>query len=224
MVALHHPRNPTALTLTLTLTLTLALGVLISPPVINAAEPLGMYAGGAIGQARIDTGNLEGASPSGGVFSFGTYTEDHSAYKLIVGFRPLSLIGAEIAYMDFGHPGRSFSPGSTTSADVKMSGAAAFGMLYLPVPVVSVYAKAGLARLQATSNVSLFLPGVGTCQVNNPNCAWFSRRSSATNTSLAAGAGAQVKLGAWALRAEYERFNVAGGNPGLASLAATWTF
>jgi len=72
--------------------------------------------------------------------------------------------------------------------------------------------------------VSLFLPGVGTCQVNNPNCAWFSRRSSATNTSLAAGAGAQVKLGAWALRAEYERFNVAGGNPGLASLAATWTF
>ncbi|TLZ54440.1 MAG: hypothetical protein E6K22_05280 [Gammaproteobacteria bacterium] len=59
--------------------------------------------------------------------------------------------------MDFGHPGKSFSPGSTTtSADVKMSGAAAFGMLYLPVPVVSVYAKAGLARLQATSNVSLF--------------------------------------------------------------------
>src|SRR5207244_2874055 len=143
MVALHHPRNLAALTL--------ALGVLISPPVINAAEPLGMYAGGAIGQARIDTGNLEGASPSGGVFSFGTYTEDHSAYKLIVGFRPLSLIGAEIAYMDFGHPGRSFSPGGTTSADVKMSGAAAFGMLYLPVPVVSVYAKAGLARLQATS-------------------------------------------------------------------------
>ena len=181
MVALHHPRNLAALTL--------ALGVLISPPVINAAEPLGMYAGGAIGQARIDTGNLEGASPSGGVFSFGTYTEDHSAYKLIVGFRPLSLIGAEIAYMDFGHPGRSFSPGSTTSADVKMSGAAAFGMLYLPVPVVSVYAKAGLARLQATSNVSLFLPGVGTCPINNPNCAWFSQRSSATNTSLAPGAG-----------------------------------
>ena len=91
--------------------------------------------------------------------------------------------------MDFGHPGRSFSPGSTTSADVKMSGAAAFGMLYLPVPVVSVYAKAGLARLQATSNVSLFLPGVGTCPINNPNCAWFSQRSSATNTSLAPGAG-----------------------------------
>ncbi|TLZ45978.1 MAG: hypothetical protein E6K32_02165, partial [Gammaproteobacteria bacterium] len=93
MVALHHPRNLAALALAL------ALGVLISPPVINAAEPLGMYAGGAIGQARIDTGNLEGASPGGGVFSFGTYTEDHSAYKLIVGFRPLSLIGAEIAYM-----------------------------------------------------------------------------------------------------------------------------
>jgi opacity protein-like surface antigen len=220
MVALHHLRNRTALAIAL------ALGSLIGSPVITGAEPLGLYAGGAIGQARIDTGNLEGASPSGGVFSFGTYTENHSAYKLIAGFRPLSLIGAEIAYMDFGHPDRSFSPpGSTTaSADVKMSGAAAFGMLYLPVPVVSVYAKAGLARLQATSNVALFLPGVGTCTINNPNCAWFSRRNSVTNTGLAAGAGAQLKLGAWALRAEYERFNVAGGNPGLASLAATWTF
>jgi opacity protein-like surface antigen len=117
------------------------------------------------------------------------------------------------------------APGSTTaSADVKMSGAAAFGMLYLPVPVVSLYAKAGLARLQTTSNVALFLPGVGTCTINNPNCAWFSRRNSVTNAGLAAGAGAQLKLGAWALRAEYERFNVAGGNPGLASLATTWTF
>jgi opacity protein-like surface antigen len=105
-----------------------------------------MYAGAAIGQARIDTGS----------------------------FSP---------------------PGSTTaSADVKMSGAAAFGMLYLPVPV------------------------------NNPNCGWFTRRNSVTNTSVAAGAGAQFKLGAWALRAEYERFNVASGNPGLASLAATLTF
>jgi hypothetical protein len=52
------------------------------------------------------------------------------------------------------------------------------------------------------------------------------RVDSVTNTSLAAGAGAQLELGAWALRAEYERFNVAGGNPGLAGLAglaATWS-
>jgi hypothetical protein len=140
MVALRHRRNLTGLAL--------VLGTLIGPPVINAAEPLGLYAGGAIGRARVDTGNLEGASPSGGVFSFGTYTENHSA---------------------------------------------------------------------------LALPGVGTCAINNPNCAWFTRRDSVTNTRVAARAGAQFKLGAWALRAEYERFNVAGGNPGLASLAATWT-
>src|SRR5207237_9244146 len=94
IVALHHPRNLAALTLTL------ALGVLISPPVINAAEPLGMYAGGAIGQARIDTGNLEGASPSGGVFSFGPYPEAHPAYTLIVALRPLSHIGPEITTRD----------------------------------------------------------------------------------------------------------------------------
>ena len=36
--------------------------------------------------------------------------------------------------------------------------------------------------------------------------------------------GAQFKLGAWAVHAEYERFNAAGGNPNLVSLGVTWTF
>ena len=57
---------------------------------------------------------------------------------------------------------------------------------------------------------------------NNPNCALF--RLDRTNTSFAAGAGAQYKLGAFAVRAEYERFNAAGGNPSLISLGFTWTF
>jgi len=45
-----------------------------------------------------------------------------------------------------------------------------------------------------------------------------------TNTGFAAGAGAQFKLGSWAVRAEYERFNAAGANPSLVSLGVTWTF
>jgi len=44
-----------------------------------------------------------------GAFNFGTSTENHTAYKLIAGVRAISLIGAEIAYMDLGHPGKSFS-------------------------------------------------------------------------------------------------------------------
>ncbi len=217
MDGMHHRRDLTPLGFALRLFIGTA-------PVANAADLLGVYVGGAVGQARIDTGNLQAATVAG-AFNFGTFNENHTAYKLIGGVRAISLIGAEIEYMDFGHPGKSFSlAGVTTSADVKMSGTAAYGMLYLPVPVVNVYVKAGLARLQATSNVSVILPGVGTCPVSVPNCALFSQRNSATNTSFAAGAGAQVKLGAWALRAEYERFSAAGGNPALTSLAVAWTF
>ena len=38
------------------------------------------------------------------------------------------------------------------------------------------------------------------------------------------GAGAQVKLGPFALRGEYERFDAAGAHPSLWTIGATWTF
>jgi opacity protein-like surface antigen len=116
------------------------------------------------------------------------------------------------------------SAGVVGSADVRMKGSAAFGILYLPVPVVDVYLKGGLARIQTSANVTGVLLGVGTCVVGFPDCARFARHNSATDTHFAAGAGAQFKLGSWALRAEYERFSAAGENPGLATLGVTWTF
>jgi hypothetical protein len=45
-----------------------------------------------------------------------------------------------------------------------------------------------------------------------------------SDTSFAAGVGAQVKFGSLALRAEYERFDAAGENPSLVSLGLTWSF
>ncbi|HYL70705.1 MAG TPA: outer membrane beta-barrel protein [Candidatus Dormibacteraeota bacterium] len=189
------------------------------------AELLGPYVGGAVGQARVATGEQSVAIPSG-TLSAGSFAENHSAFKVMAGVRVLSLVGAEIEYFDFGHPERAFSSsGVIASTDVKMTGAAAFGMLYLlPVPILDLYVKAGVARLQANSNVTGVLPGVGTCPVTAPNCAVFSQRFSATTTSAAGGAGVQLKVGKWAVHAEYERFNAAGANPGLASVGVRWTF
>lgn len=45
-----------------------------------------------------------------------------------------------------------------------------------------------------------------------------------TNTGFAGGAGTQFKIGSFAVRGEYERFNAAGGNPSLLSLGITWRF
>jgi opacity protein-like surface antigen len=176
--------------------------LLLQLPEARAADPLGLYLGGAFGQARVDT-SLPNAEQ---------FREDHSAFKIMAGLRPIPMLGAELEYVDFGHPGRFNGIGGS---DVSMKGAAAFGMFYLPVPLVDVYAKGGLARLQSTANVNPCLMCL------NP-VAFPPRRS--TNTSWTGAAGVQFKLGSVAVRGEYERFNAAGGNPHLLSLGVTWSF
>jgi hypothetical protein len=44
------------------------------------------------------------------------------------------------------------------------------------------------------------------------------------STDFAYGAGVQGRIGSLAIRAEYERIIVAGGNPDILSLGATWKF
>jgi opacity protein-like surface antigen len=209
------------------MSLGLAAGLaLVSTPPAKAGDPgLGAYMGGAIGEAWVETGDrtLSGTS-------IAAFKENHTAYELMAGVRPISLLGAEIAYVEFGHPhqtrpvGDAISADVSLSADVRMKGAAAFGVLYLPVRVVDVYVKAGLSRIQTTANVAGVRAGVATCAFNAPDCALFRAHGSTTDTHFAAGAGAQLELGSWALRAEYERFDAAGGNPGLATVGVTWTF
>ena len=172
----------------------------------RADDVLGLYVGASAGQSQVEAT----------VPNIGGFEQNHSAYKLIVGIRPISAFGAEVSYVDLGHP----SGGGAAASNVSQSGADAFAVVYLPVPVVDVFVKAGLARLQTTVNG--INPGVGTCTTTDPNCALF--RLEHTESSFAAGAGAQVKFGSLAVRAEYERFSAAGGNPSFISLGLTWTF
>jgi opacity protein-like surface antigen len=190
---------------------------LVAVPQGAAADPLGLYVGGAIGEARVEAGTSSftiGASQP-----FRDFSQNHSAFKLIAGIRPLSIIGAEVSYLDFGHPtGHALASPGFGTADVSMKGATATGLLFLPIPLVEAYAKAGLARMQATVHATYC--GIDNCAFGPPQTFGFSR----TNTSYVAGVGAQFKAGSFGLRAEYERFNVAGSTPGLASIGATWTF
>jgi opacity protein-like surface antigen len=173
-----------------------------------ANDLLGLYVGGAVGQSQVEAN----------VPTVGDFKENHSAFKVIAGIRPISLIGAELSYIDFGHPSGNING---VPSDVSEKGADAFAVLYLPVPVVDVFVKAGLARLQSTTNSGL---RIGIACTITDICGPVLFRLDRTNTSFAAGAGAQFKLGTWAVRAEYERFNAAGGNPTLVSLGVTWTF
>lgn len=180
-----------------------------------AEDLLGMYVGGAVGQAQVSAyANSASFNPiaSGGA---GEFKENHAAFKAAVGIRPISLFGAELEYADLGHPsGNLFG----YPADASIKGTAAFGIVFLPVPVVDIYVKAGAARLQST--LSGFVPYLPLCG----GCAPPRFEQDRTNTAFAAGAGAQYKFGSLAARAEYERFSVAGEHPSVVWLGLTWTF
>jgi opacity protein-like surface antigen len=196
--------------------LIIAILVLLVQPSGNALaeDLLGLYLGGAIGQSHVEA---KVTACSCDIFpEIGTENIDKEqlAFKAMLGMRPISWVGAEIEYIDFG---KSTGEAFGYPANASLKGVAAFGVLYLPVPIVDVYVKAGVARLQGSMNYSYCSPCACDLCLN-------SVQQNRTNTSGAAAVGTQYKFGSWAVRAEYERFNAAGGNPSMVSAGITWTF
>jgi opacity protein-like surface antigen len=186
----------------------------------QAQNTFGAYLGAAVGQGQV-AASIPYASLV--VPNAETFRHSDTAYDLMLGVRAVSLLGAELQYLNLGHPQGDFYG---YPADASVKGAAAFGVLYFPVPVpmIDFYAKAGAARLQ--SEVSGFFPSGGTalvCVAGAP-CGTFPFHLDRTTTGFALGAGAQLRFGDWAIRAEYERFDAAGAYPSLAAVGFTWTF
>jgi opacity protein-like surface antigen len=183
------------------------------------ADPLDVYLGAGFGQAHIraQLDGLNGAS--GPLGSLGSFDSTKSAYQAMLGIRLISFLGAEVDYMDLGQqsvrgPGQPVpgEAGSYVSAEqVSQKGEAAFGMLYLPVPVIDVYVKAGLSRITTDMSAAITSPS-GTSYASH----------SSSDVGFAYGAGVQWKLGQWAVRGEYERFDAAGANPSLLTIGMTY--
>lgn len=182
--------------------------ILIAMPIrFSLAENLlGLYVGAAAGQSLV-----EATAPYNVNFR-----ENHAAFKFMAGIRPISLVGVEIAYDDFGHPDRL---NGNLATDVSMKGESAFGVVYLPIPIIDIFIKAGIARIDSKATTHTVC-GSQPCQtliVDPPT-------DSRTTTGFAAGAGAQFSIGSLAFRGEYERFNAARGNPALLTIGIAWKF
>jgi len=107
-------------------------------------------------------------------------------------------------------------PRGPRHADASAKGAALFGVGYLPLPLplVDVYGKLGLARLDRKANG-------GFCGVDG--CGELFRLNR-QETRFAWGTGAQMRVSQLALRVEYERISASGGDPDLVSIGANWQF
>jgi opacity protein-like surface antigen len=206
---------------------------LAAPTSARADDLLGFYVGAGFGQAHVRARLDRLNSPDGILPSLGGFDGTDSAFQAMVGVRALSFLGAELAYVDLGQhsirgPGQPVPglPGSAVTGErVSQKGEAAFALLYLPVPIIDVYVKGGVSRIRTDMRATYTLGGVGTCQVDNPGCAVATAARSPTDVGFAFGAGVQWKLGPWAIRGEYERFDAAGANPSLLSVGMTyWLF
>jgi Outer membrane protein beta-barrel domain len=225
-----QPRGPRFSLRSALLVAALMLGPLAAPGAAQADDPLGLYIGAAYGQAHIRA-QLQGLTLSGSSIT-GGFDANHTAYQGMLGIRPISFLGAEITYMDFGQSSVGnpsfFNPlllpptPYPSAVQISQKGEAAYALLYLPVPVIDVYVKAGMSRITTDMRATYIMPGAGTCTINNPNCAIEVVRRSPTDTAFAYGAGVQWKLGDWAVRGEYERFSAAGANPSLISIGMTY--
>ena len=186
---------------------------------VLADDPLGIYLGAAIGESHVRTA-MAIKGDTGYVYQF---DQQHSAWKLTAGIRPISALGVELDYIDFGNPSSSniSGLGGISQADAKALTLFGLGYLPLPVPFLDVYGKLGIAQLRITTTE---VPPAPLCPAGVTPCLATTFNTSTSSTNLAYGAGVQGKIGSLAIRAEYERISASGGNPDMFSLGLTWTF
>lgn len=194
----------------------------------NAADPLGLYVGASLGEAHIRAKDglvtrIEN-DPGPGYVQYddsGSLSRSHTAFKVVAGIRPLPLLGAEVSYLDFG---KASGPFNEYPGTVSEKGASAFALLYLPVPLVDVFVKGGMAAIRSDIRGTPVFSCSAICPFIPVDFVPSPFRIARTDTSGAYGAGAQFRWGAFGLRAEYERFHAASAHPDLLSVGATWTF
>jgi hypothetical protein len=123
---------------------------------------------------------------------------DSTDWKVMAGFRPISLFAIEADYIDLGSQTITNAE-ANTHLQYKAFAGYAVGFVPIPVPWLDVFGKVGLARWTSSgSSTSL------------PSSSFFSL--SDNGTQFAWGVGGQVHVGNFGGRLEYENFNIRSTN------------
>ena len=203
-----------------------AAGACLASASALADNPMGFYLGAGLGESTVRSDNY--GYGYGAYNDYHGYGDHHFAWKAVAGVRPISIVGAELAYLDFGHPGGDggyfnnfyyYGPDSHPRAIT----AFAVGYLPLPVPFIDIYGKAGVARLHTIVN-GFDGPNCGLGFNNVCLAPAAASSQSVWDTRFAYGAGVQSKFWGVALRAEYDRISSPYGDPDMLSVGAIWTF
>jgi opacity protein-like surface antigen len=189
-------------------------------------NPLGFYVGAGVGQSDVALDQIPTGASNPTSFS-----EHATGWKALAGLRPVPWLGAEIEYVDLGHPSTSLCCAVTATnpvgvpAAAKANGPALFGLAYLPLALLDVYGKVGVSRVRTSvAETAGVIVGIDTCFFDPSAFGCQAFRYDRYTTGLAWGTGVQLKLSAIGLRAEYERFGSGSTRPSLASLAVVWSF
>jgi len=193
----------------------LAVGAAMCYPARADEYASGLYAGASLGVADVRSNGYANVDYYG-------FDERHTAWKVFGGIRPIAPLGAELDYLDFGNPssGADYSYDSATSG-AKAGALYAVGYLPVPLPLLDVFGKFGVARLYQSNSV--YYPA--SCVPGHECAQYFGLfRQDAWTTSVAYGAGVQAKFANLGVRAEYERIGGSSGEPDMISVGASWSF
>lgn len=171
-------------------------------------NPLGFYVGAAVGQGRDTVESVNGVQlPQAAASATG--------WKAMVGLRPISFLGGEIEYIDFGS---SSTNANLLNLHARADAVALYAIGYLPIPLpfLDIFGKAGWARTHTSASGALSCPPPALCIT--------ALNEDRTESDFAYGAGIQAKYQSLAFRAEYERTDTNMGHPNLLSFGITWTF
>jgi hypothetical protein len=168
------------------------------PEVARAADN-GFYLGGSIGKSTTDSQS-------------DFFDEKDTGFKVIGGLRPLDWFGVEMNYVDLGQVRQTRNMPDFENFRFEQTGIDAFGVFFVDIVNFDLYAKAGVVQWDIDgSGETLF----GPTDVSDDG------------TDFAWAVGGQARLGSFAVRLEYERFEIESlmlEKPEMLSLGFTWTF